>query len=869
MHPTIELWKDMAAERGRKAWLWVQAHPWKAGLWGAVAVPALLALYVLILVPFTPGIGDIRKAKTEQPAIVLSADGKELAAFRRANRDWVALSDISPSVTGALIATEDHRFYQHHGIDLKRTAAAVFHTAAGRQQGGSTITQQLARNLYPEDIGRAPTLTRKIKEAITALKIEAVYTKDEILETYLNTVPFLYNAQGIEMAARTYFDKSANKLDVLESATLIGMLKGTSYYNPVLNPERAKQRRNLVLAQMVKHNKLPEAKLKGLQAKAMKIDFERQDTDLGAAPHFTQQLRRWLVDWADKNGYSIYDDGLRVQTTIDSRLQEMANDAVERQADKLQKVADGAGGARAGISGNKAMLATFVRESAAFQEAHREGEDSAAALKRLMGDAKFMKALIDDKTRLQAGFLAVDPQNGQVRAWVGSRDFSVDQFDHVAQARRQPGSTFKPFVYGAAFEQGARPTDTFLDQAVEIRWGRNTVWRPTDAGQPSGGEMSLRQGLAYSKNTITAQVMQQVGPSKVAQLAHAMGIRQSKLDEVPSLALGTSPVTLMEMVSAYGTIANGGSYIQPVLVTQIVDRNGKVLETFAPKAPEPAMSNASAQTLLDVMRGVIDQGTGTGIRSQFGIQADVAGKTGTTQNNTDGWFILMHPQVVGGAWMGFNDNRVTMRSNYWGQGAHNALFIVGDFFQQGLKRGVIRGDERFPAPRLADQPELLQTVDGATPPMESDALQVTPAPDAGGQPLPPDGGGGLQIIPVPGPTPGGSYDGAPPAMPSAPPPEPGMRTVRNVPAEGNGAGARGGSRPGYEVFMPEAGSNRKLENGTSLVVVGPRSAGARDGGGRNDAAALPEPVPDRSTAIEGQKPAGQPARVPAVEGRVE
>ena len=253
-------------------------HPTRRGvLLSLAALPVLVLLFVLVLIPFTPSTADISNAKSQQPSMVLSADGKELAVFKRANRDWVKLADISPNVLAALIATEDHRFFDHNGIDFKRTASAALHTFGGDTQGGSTITQQLARNLYPEDIGRAATLNRKLKEAITALKIEALYTKGEILETYLNTVPFLYNAYGIEMAARTYFDKSADTLNLLESATLVGMLKGTSYYNPVLNPERAVQRRNTVLAQMVKHQKLPAAKLAALVKIPLKIDFERQD----------------------------------------------------------------------------------------------------------------------------------------------------------------------------------------------------------------------------------------------------------------------------------------------------------------------------------------------------------------------------------------------------------------------------------------------------------------------------------------------------------------------------------------------------------------------------------------------------------------
>ncbi|MDB5930032.1 MAG: glycosyl transferase, family 51, partial [Polaromonas sp.] len=621
--------------------------------WAVAALPVLLLLYALVLIPFTPSISDLRKAKTAKPSVVLSADGQELAVFNRANREWVKLADISPNVTEALIATEDHRFYQHGGMDFKRTASAFLHTVKGDMQGGSTITQQLARNLFPQEIGRAASLTRKIKEAITAFKIESVYSKDEILETYLNTVPFLYNAYGIEMAARTYFDKSAGKLDLLESATLVGMLKGTSYYNPVQNPERSLQRRNIVLGQMARHGKLADAKLAALQKIPLRIDFERQTETLGPAPHLSQQLKRWLIEWADRNDYNIYADGLVVRTTIDARLQDMANKALARQVDRLQQSASAEWGFRAGWKARKNLVLAFVRGTPEFKAALESGLADEQALQKLQDDAGFMQKLHEEKTRLQAGFLALDPRNGQVRAWVGSRDFAEDQFDHVSQAHRQPGSTFKPFVYGAAFEDGAKPTDTFVDRAVEIPLGNGAFWRPSDGGGPSGATMTLRQGLMYSKNTITAQVMQQVGPAHVATLAKSMGVRQSKLEEVPSLALGTSPVTLKEMVVAYGTIASLGRYIEPVLVTQVEDRDGQVLEVLAPREPEVAMPVAVAQTLLDAMRGVIDRGTGTGIRSRFGIQADVAGKTGTTQDNTDGWFILMHPELVAGAWVGF------------------------------------------------------------------------------------------------------------------------------------------------------------------------------------------------------------------------
>ena len=687
--------KPLVAERLRRL-----RRPTRRELkWALAAVPALFLLYVLALIPFTPGISDIRKAKLEQPAQVLSADGKLLTEFKWANRSWMPLDQIAPSVVTALIATEDHRFYQHHGLDWRRTAAAALSTFSGELQGGSTLTQQLARNLYPEEIGRAPTLNRKLKEAITALKIEALYTKPEILETYLNTVPFLYNAVGIEMAARTYFDKSAAQLDLLESATLVGMLKGTSYYNPVLNPERAEQRRNTVLAQMVKRDKLDAAKFETLKKRPLRVEFERQLEPMGPAPHFAQQLRKWLIDWADRNDYNIYTDGLVVHTTLDARLQQVANQAVARQGRQLQGVADAAWRLRTVWGERSELVQAFVRETPEYRRAMASGLTAKEALKKLMADTTFMRTLREQKTRVQAGFLALDPRSGQIRAWVGSRDFEQDPFDHVQQARRQPGSTFKPFVYGAAFEKGASPDDTFIDQAVEIPLAGGEVWRPADDAPPSGRPLSLRDGLAYSKNTITAQLMQTVGPDRVAKLARAMGVRQSKLDLVPSLALGTSPVTLREMISAYATIANGGGYLEPVLVTRIENRQGKVLAEFQPASAEPALSAQANYTLLDALRGVIDKGTGAAIRNRYGIRADLAGKTGTTQDNTDGWFILMHPQLVAGAWVGFNDGRVTLRSDYWGQGAHSALPIVGDFTSQALRARLIDSRVRFLEPK--------------------------------------------------------------------------------------------------------------------------------------------------------------------------
>jgi penicillin-binding protein 1A len=710
---------------------------------GAIAVPvALFLLYALILIPLTPGISDLKQARTAKASTILSAEGKQLASFDEGLHERVKLDKISPHVVAALVATEDHRFYDHMGIDFKRTIASVAYTAMGDAQGGSTITQQLARNMFPDEIGRSRSPHRKLKEMITALKIEATYSKTEILESYLNTVPFLYNTFGIETAAQTYFNKSALKLDILESATLVGMLKGTSAYNPVTKPEKSKARRNVVLGQMLKHGIIDQKRYDVLVKRPLKLQFSRKAERVGSDTHFTAHVRKWLIEWADENDYNLQLDGLVVHTTLDFALQSAAMKAVERQGNMLQRVADSewsraAGGASSGgvpfdyfWRSKPKLLNAFVRETGEYRNAVEAGEAPADVLQRLRADANFMAQLRAAKTRLETGFVALDPTTGEVKAWVGSRDFQKDQFDHVAQAERQPGSTFKPIVYGAALEKGISPDRIYRDEVMGIKAGDGTTWRPTDMNGSSGADMSLREGLILSKNTITAQVMQDVGLPGIVQLARDLGIKEAKLQSVPSLALGTSPVTLLEMVSAYSSIAAQGEFRKPVFVKRITDRSGKLIAEFGGESPQRAMRSESAIQLIDMMRGVVNRGTGTAIRYKFGITADVAGKTGTTQKNTDGWFIMMHPQLVAGSWVGFNDNRVTMRSSYWGQGGHNAIMIVGDFYKAAFDSGKLNPGAAFPgavrsAPLEELEPEPIFEEGGE---MQQDGVPPPPQP---------------------------------------------------------------------------------------------------------------------------------------------
>ena len=697
-----------------------------AGVAAGAVLGVALVLYALVLWPLTPSVADLRNAREVDPAVVLSADGVELTRFVRRNREWRALGEISPHVVEALVATEDRRFYDHGGIDLVGLGGVAVGALTGDGvRGGSTLTQQLARNLFPDEIGNAPSVTRKLKEAITARKIEAVYSKDEVLELYLNTVPFLYNAWGIEMAARTYFSTSAGDLDRLQAATLVGMLKGTSSYNPYRNPERAKARRNVVLGQLVAFGGVPESEVVPLRDEPLGLQFERQPIQRSRAPHFTEHVRVELEEWADEAGYSLYGDGLVVHTTLDWRMQSAAAEAVGTFGDALQTVADvewgRAGADRLGTTTTPYARASrrttpfdqfwtlrrdaadaFVRETDAYRAAVAGGAAPDDALDALRANPAFLDSLRQKKMRLEVALTALDPETGQVKVWVGGRDFQRQAYDHVARAKRQPGSTFKPFLYARALEEGFEPDDEVPDEDVEITMSDGVVWTPTNAGGEASGDLvSLRDGLAYSKNTVAARLVEDVGARDLARTARRMGIR-STLEAVPSLALGTSDVSLLEMTGAYGTIANGGVHRPPVTVTHITDRDGNEVARFEPR-PRPALDADVATDLLDMMRGVVDRGTGAEVRRSFGARGDLAGKTGTTQDGADGWFLLMHPDLVTGAWVGFDDPRVTFRSSYWGQGGYNALRVVGDFHRRAQRKGLVDRAAVFPRPAPVEE----------------------------------------------------------------------------------------------------------------------------------------------------------------------
>ncbi|MFT5516016.1 MAG: penicillin-binding protein 1A [Rhodothermales bacterium] len=629
-------------------------------------------------------------AELSRKSFIYAADGTELAQLGTENRTWASLSDISPHVINALVATEDRRFFEHRGVDYKRLVSAGWGVITGEETGGaSTLTMQLVRNVYPE-IGRLPRQERKVRELLMAQRIERVYTKRDLLELYLNKMAFGRGSFGIEAAAETYFNKTATELQLHEAALLVGILKGPSFYDPVQHPERALERRRIVLASLVADQQLDQGVMNKLASEPLGLHMAPRSVLSKTAPHFAEHVRREMETWGRASGFDIYKDGLRVFTTLDPYLQGLAQMTVDHQMGILQTIAgqDWASGGQ--------PFAAFWKENNRFEEQQLQRSERYGRLRAkgtspgtssymLRADPVFMDSLHTATTRLETGLVAIDPHTGQIKAWVGSRDYQVDQYDKVGSARRQPGSTFKPILYAAAMEFGYTP-DHLAEDVIQtyIVPPKYEPWRPTNAGGGATGQiLTLRQALAKSKNTVSARLVQQVGPRRVVDMARRMGIT-SDLLAVPSIALGTSEVTLQELVSAYGTFVTEGMHYRSQVVSRIEDADGNVLASFGPMA-ERAMTSRDAYTVLDILRDVTRQGgTGAGLAARFPIPGEWTGKTGTTQDNTDGWFVAMHPDLVAGAWVGFNQPAVRFRSNHYGQGANNAGVVVADFLRTAV-----------------------------------------------------------------------------------------------------------------------------------------------------------------------------------------
>ena len=697
----------------------------RAAALASLVLAATIVVFLFFLSRDTPSFEQLENPDLSMATVVYTADGEVLTRYALQDRTPVPLDSISQHMTTALVATEDYRFYDHWGIDVFRTVVSVAKTVLGDQQGGSTITQQLARNLYREQVGNEVSITRKLKEWMTAIQLERRYTKSEILEMYLNTVEWGYNTYGIQTASLTFFGVPASQLRLHQAATLVGMLKGPSRYNPVRHPERAKTRRDVVLNQMVRFGDLEQSVADSTKSMDLALNFNRLTHVDNPAPFFAEEVRHFVDNWAEENGYNTYTDGLVVHTTLDSRVQRLARKAVDDYMPRLQAVADvehsskGGGFFSADLdpyvrkvsqedfprfdrfwSREKSFVDDAVRQTERYSLLIDDGMSRAEAIDALRKDTVFMDSLKTEYTRLELGLVAVDPMTRHVKAWVGGRDYGLGKLDHVSGTRRQPGSTFKPFLYTAAIDNGYSPYYSLLDDSVTIMMpGMPEPWSPSNSGDKFSGRMlTLRDGLRMSRNTIAARLVNEVGPEQVKAYASRMGVA-SPLEPVPSIALGTSDVTLLEMTNAYATLANGGFAGNPILVTSIADRSGRILADFVSQQEE-ALSEYTAYTMIDMLRGVLAEGgTGIRVRRLFGVTEDVAGKTGTTQNGADGWFVMMHPEIVMGAWVGFNQPAIRYRTSYWGQGGHTALYLVGDLFRSMARDKEIKlSNRRFEPP---------------------------------------------------------------------------------------------------------------------------------------------------------------------------
>ncbi|MDX8339610.1 transglycosylase domain-containing protein [Draconibacterium sp. IB214405] len=627
---------------------------------------------------------------------VYSIDGKILGRYYVENRSYATFDEISPNVINALIATEDSRFYEHRGIDEIALARVLVKSILMRNDaagGGSTISQQIAKNLFPRvDYGPLSMPVNKLREAIIAYRLERIYSKQEILALYLNTVPFAENVYGIEVAAERFFSKSPKSLDVHEAAVLVGMLKANNYYNPRTHPDRATGRRNVVIDLMVKNDYLNAADAEKYKEKPLGIHYRLISYNQGPAPYFLEKLRPELLEWCEDNTnengepYNLYTDGLKITTTIDYNLQRYAQQSVKEYMKNLQQVFDNHWKSRDIFKENPEILRSAIQNqntsgASYSEELKKYSEKTHATLFSWDGVESMEVSRLDSLKHylklLNAGFIAIDPHSAQLKAWVGGIDYRFFQYDHVT-APRQTGSTFKPFVYLTALEEDI-PADAYFVNQHKVYTEYND-WAPRNSHDDYGGFYSMKGALAKSLNTVSVEVLLEAGIDETIEIAEKLGI-SAELPDYPSLALGVASVSLKEMVEAFAGIVNDGRPVKSNYLLQIADKNGKILETFNYElSDDPVVSPENCRAVINMMEAVVDEGTGRGIRTVYKIPGEFAGKTGTTQNNSDGWFIGLTPELVTGCWVGADDPRVHFRTTTYGQGAYMAMPIVGKFF---------------------------------------------------------------------------------------------------------------------------------------------------------------------------------------------
>lgn len=683
-----------------------------------------LVVFIAIATTDLPPLDEIENPQSNFSTQVFSEDGVILDNFyTEENRVPVRLNDISPYVPDALIATEDVRFYNHSGVDYwSIPALLVRNLVRGTSSGASTITMQLSRNLF-NAVGSSRTVNRKIKEVIVAAILEKNYTKQEIMEAYLNTVNIYSNAYGIEMAAQRLFGKPAKDLTIEESATLVAMLKGQGVYDPIRKPQNVVERRNLVINNMKQHGFIKGGDAFVDSLKKLPLLTEKQGlTHLqGPGQYFREHVRKFMRQWCETNlkedgtPYNFYTDGLKVYTTLDQRLQRHAEAAVTEHLSSLQPKFDKSIEGHEPYKYDPTIIDDLMRQSYRYIRAKRKGKTDKEINEEFTTPVKMRifswEGEIDttmtprDSIKyysrfLETGMVSVDPQNGKIRAWVGGIDFKYFKYDHVAQGRRQVGSTFKPFVYGAAMQAGLDPCTQMLNQPVTFENvdGNGESWTPKNATGEFGGLMTLRRGLATSTNLITARLMKEVTPTNVVRFARAAGI-ESPLEAVPSLCLGTADLTVLEMTGAYQTFANQGVHIEPFFISRIEDKSGNVLASFGGE-PNTATDPQTAFKIVELLRGVVDEGTAARLRYEYKFTNEIGGKTGTTQNHSDGWFIGVTPNLVSGVWVGCSDRRMHFPTMRNGQGAVMALPIWARYMKKVYEDEKLEfPQDRFKRPR--------------------------------------------------------------------------------------------------------------------------------------------------------------------------
>ena len=645
-----------------------------------------------------PPLSDLENPQMDLSSQIYTSDGELIGNFHHdENRIFVEMHEISPYVQDALIATEDIRFYDHCGIDAKTMALLVARNLLGTKSGGSTLTMQLSRNLY-DQVGRERTIVRKVKEMIVSAILEQKFTKTEIMQAYLNTAGFYGNTYGIEMGAKTLFSKPAKDLELHEAALMVGLLKGPTYYNPRTHEDRAIDRRNVVISQMEKYGFIDAEERDSVQAMGLELRY-RQSTDAwGIAPYFRMEVKKWLEEWCDDNNMDPYSDGLKIYTTVDSRMQRYAEEAVHEHLATYQKTFDEQL-KKQGYPWVKdpSIIDRAMEQSPRWKTLKKAGK-SESRIKKTFREEVPMRVFTHQGMRdtvmtprdsiihylkfLETGFVSIDPTTGHIKAWVGGIDFSKFQYDHVSQGKRQVGSTFKPFVYAAAMDNGRLPCDVVLNQQVFFDMPGGKTWAPQNSGGKVGGKITLKDGLAGSLNVVTARLMKDVGVNVVCDYAHEIGI-ESDLDCVPSLCLGTTDLSVLEMAGAYSTFANKGTRNEPTFIQRIEDKNGNVLYEYVPEKKE-VLSPRTAYLVCTLLMGVVDSpgGTAHSLRTKYKFPNQIGGKTGTTQNNSDGWFMGITPNLVSGVWVGCSDRRVRFKSTYYGQGAKLALPIWAIYMQK-------------------------------------------------------------------------------------------------------------------------------------------------------------------------------------------